>query len=299
MNKTRLAIVGFGNLGRYALEAVQMEPDLAICGVIDPAQAGRRYDGTEARIAERIDDIEPFSVALLCVPTLQVAEIAPRYLARGISTVDAFDIHGDAITDLQHNLDGYAKAGGCVAISAAGWDPGIDSLLRAVLKILIPRGNTLTNYGPGMSLGHSVAAKTVPGVRDAVALTYPLGYGKHRRQVYIIPEPGADKHYLERAILSHRYFAGDETTVTVAEDLSKFRDHGHGAYIERKGLSGRTHNQRVACDIVVNNPAATSQVMVCAARAARRCQPGAYTLLDLPLNYFLAESAREAARELA
>lgn len=299
MDKTRLAIVGFGNLGRYALEAVQMEPDLALSGVLDPAQAGRRYDDTAARIAGRLDDLEPFSVALLCVPTLQVAEIAPYYLARGISTVDAFDLHGAAIADLQQNLDRQAKAGGCTAISAAGWDPGIDSLLRAVLKILIPRGKTFTNYGPGMSLGHSVAARTIPGVKDAVALTYPLGYGKHRRQVYIIPEPGTDVPCLEQAILAHRYFAGDETTVTVAEDLSLFRDHGHGAHIERKGLSGRTHNQRVACDIAVNNPAATSQVMVCAARAARRCQPGAYTLLDLPLNYFLAESAREAARELA
>jgi diaminopimelate dehydrogenase len=299
MTKIPLAIVGFGNLGRYALEAAQAEPDLAVSGVIDPAQAGRRYDDTGARIVARIDDLAPFAVALLCVPTLQVPEIAPRYLARGIATVDAFDLHGAAIADLQQNLDRHAKTGGCAAISAAGWDPGIDSLLRAVLKIVIPRGNTFTNYGPGMSLGHSVAARTIPGVKDAVALTYPLGYGKHRRQVYITPEPGADVHQLEQEIHSHRYFAGDETTVTIAENLAMFRDHGHGAHIERKGLSGRTHNQRVACDIVVNNPAATSQVMVCAARAARRCQPGAYTMLDLPLNYFLAESAREAARELA
>lgn len=299
MKKLRLAIIGFGNLGQYALQAAQMEPDVEVCGVVDPDRAGCGCNGLNMKVAAKIDDIEPVDAALLCIPTLKVSEIAPHYLARGISTVDAFDLHGTAINDLKQNLDRYSKAGGCTAIVAAGWDPGIDSLLRAVLKIAIPRGNTFTNYGPGMSLGHSVAARSLPGVRDAVAITYPLSYGKHRRHVHIIPEEGMDIVRLTADLLANPYFAGDETTVMAAEDLSMFKDHGHGALIERKGIAGQTHNQHISCRLSVNNPAVTSQVMICAARALRRCQPGAYSLFDLPLGYFFNESEQQIIGELA
>lgn len=297
-NKIRLAIVGFGNVGKYALDAVQMETDLELRGIVDPFYCGRPAAAPGVSIVDSVEGIKPVDVVLLCVPSMLVPEVAPYYLEQGISTVDGFDLHGQAVADLRQSLDKSAKLGGAVAITAAGWDPGLDSLIRAVFKLAIPRGITHTNFGPGMSLGHSVAARSVQGVKDAVALTYPVGSGKHRRLVYAVPETGADLEQVEAAIKGNPYFTKDETVIIPVEDLSCVRDHGHGAGIERKGISGQTHNQRIACDVVINNPAVTSQVMTLAARAARRCDPGAYTLLDIPLRRFFAATDEELVKEL-
>lgn len=287
MNKLRVAVVGYGNVGRCALEAVQAAPDMELAGVVRrqvPSAIPPELAGV--RVVTDIGELGDVHGALLCVPTRSVPEYAEMLLRRGIHTVDSYDIHGD-LADLRRRLDPVAREHGAVAVISAGWDPGTDSIIRAVLEFMAPRGITYTNFGPGMSMGHTVAVKAIPGVRDALSITIPAGMGVHKRAVYVEVEPGADFAAIEQAIKADPYFAKDETRVTQVESVSQLMDVGHGVVIDRKGVSGATHNQLFRFEMRINNPALTAQVMVAALRAAARQKPGCYTLIEIPVVDFL------------
>ena len=189
--------------------------------------------------------------------------------------------------ELRQRLDVAGRGGHAAAVICAGWDPGTDSVVRALLECIAPRGITYTNFGPGMSMGHTVAVKALPGVKDALSLTLPQGTGIHKRHVYVTLQEGADFEEVRGAILADPYFRHDECHVFPAEDIRSLLDLGHGVHMERKGVAGRSHNQRMEFSMSVMNPAATAQVMVSAARAALRQKPGSYTMLEIPLLDFL------------
>lgn len=289
--------MGYGNIGRSAIDAVEAASDFELAGVV------RRNPRERAGIPEHIPivgdvrDLGRVDVALLCVPTRTVPETALTYLDLGISTVDSYDIHGELV-NVRKALDERAKRGGAVAVLSAGWDPGTNSMVRALFELMAPKGITYTNYGPGMSMGHSVAVRAIPGVKDALSVTIPKGQGLHRRMVYIVLEEGASFDTVKERILADPYFRNDETYIQQVSDLDSLIDMGHGAEIERKGVSGVTHNQMFRYDLRINNPALTSQVMLSAARAALRQEPGAYTLLDIPLIDFLPGDPEENRRRL-
>ena len=133
-----------------------------------------------------------------------------------------------------------------------------------------------------MSMGHSVCAKGKDGVKDALSMTIPTGTGVHRRMVYVELEEGANLTNIEKAIKSDEYFAKDDTHVFKVDSVEAMRDMGHGVFMERKGVSGQTHNQLFEFHMKINNPALTSQIMVsCARAAARRLTAGAYTMPEI------------------
>lgn len=113
--------------------------------------------------------------ALLCTPTRSVEETALPLLARGINTVDSFDIHGDIVA-LRRSLGAQAIKHDAVSIISAGWDPGTDSVIRTLMLAMAPKGITYTNFGPGMSMGHSVVARSKEGVADALSPHHPHGF---------------------------------------------------------------------------------------------------------------------------
>ena len=293
----RAAVVGFGNVGRYAVDAVLEANDFELAGIV--RRSGERPPGVEPGIpvVKDVSELGKVDVALLCTPTRSVPEQAEAYLAKGINTVDSFDIHGDLV-DLRNRLEEVARQHGTVAIVSAGWDPGTDSMIRGMLELMAPKGITYTNFGPGMSMGHSVAAKAAPGVRDALSLTIPTGQGVHRRMVYIELEEGASFERAKEYILSDAYFKHDDTRVIEVPQVADLVDVGHGVKIERKGASGRTHNQIFSYEMRVNNPALTSQVMVASARATMRLAPGAYTMLEVPIIDFLPGDRESLLRRL-
>ena len=174
MNK--IAIIGYGNIGRAVEEAVKTAPDMELAGI---------YHHND-----NIDTINA-DVAVLCTPTRETPAYAERLIKRGIATVDSFDIH-TRINEVRHLLDPQDKANKTVSIIAAGWDPGSDSMVRALLSAIAPEGITYTNFGPGRSMGHTVAAKAIKGVKNALSMTIPLGTGIHRRMVYIELEDGTE-----------------------------------------------------------------------------------------------------------
>jgi len=298
MSKLRVAVVGYGNVGRYAVEAVQAAPDMELAGVVRrKVLAAAPPELTGVKVASDIGELDGVQGALLCVPTRSVPEYAEKLLARGVHTVDSYDVHGD-LADLRRRLDPIAREYGVTAVISAGWDPGTDSMIRGMLEFMAPRGITYTNFGPGMSMGHSVAVKAIPGVRDALSLTIPAGMGVHKRAVYVELEPGADFEAVEQAIKTDPYFVKDETRVTQVESVSQLMDVGHGVVMERKGVAGATHNQLFRYEMRINNPAVTAQVMVAALRAAARQKPGCYTMIEIPVVDFLPGDREEWIRKL-
>jgi diaminopimelate dehydrogenase len=265
----KVAILGYGNIGKYAEQAVLSAPDMELAGVY------HHRDNLEAIDAD---------VVLLCTPTRAVEQFASFFAQRGICTVDSFDIHNQ-IYALRNSLMPLCVANKSVSVISAGWDPGSDSMIRALLLALAPKGITYTNFGPGRSMGHSVAAKAIDGVKEALSMTIPLGTGVHRRMVYVELEEGADFKAVEAAILADDYFAHDETHVIAVDDVDALNNVAHGVNLVRSGVSGATHNQRFEFNMTINNPALTAQVMVSSARAAYRMQQrgqyGAKTMIEL------------------
>ena len=283
MKKIRAAVVGYGNIGKSVVEALQAAPDFEVAGIIRRNGAENKpAELAEYEVVKDITELKDVDVAIVASPTRQVEEQAKKILALGINTVDSFDIHSQ-ITSLRRSLGETAKANNSVAIISAGWDPGSDSVVRTLLEAIAPKGITYTNFGPGRSMGHSVAVRAIEGVKDALSMTIPTGTGIHRRMVYVELEEGADFKTVEAAIKADPYFVNDETHVKQVPCVDDLNDVGHGVNLVRKGVSGTTHNQLFEFNMRINNPALTAQVMVCCARATMRQQPGCYTMIEVPV----------------
>ncbi len=298
MKKIRAAVVGYGNIGRYTLQALETAPDFEIAGVV-------RRNGSENKPAELaayavvkdIRELGHVDVAILATPTRKVEAYAKEILAMGINTVDSFDIHTQ-IVDLRRSLGEVAVANNAVSIISAGWDPGSDSVVRVLLQAIAPKGISYTNFGPGMSMGHTVAVKAVEGVKAALSMTIPTGEGIHRRMVYIEVEDGHDFNKVAAAIKADPYFVNDETHVIEVPCVDDVIDMGHGVNLTRKGVSGKTQNQLFEFNMKINNPALTGQVLVCVARAAMLQKPGCYVMPEVPVLDLLPGDREENIRHL-
>ena len=251
MKKVRAAIVGYGNIGHFVLEALQAAPDFEIAGVVRRAGAENRpAELSEYSVVKDIKELKDVDVAILCTPTRSVEKYAKEILALGIHTVDSFDIH-TGIPALRRTLDAEAKAHNTVSVISAGWDPGSDSVIE--------------------------------GVKAALSMTIPTGTGIHRRMVYIELNDGYEFDKVAAAIKADPYFVNDETHVKLVPSVDALLDMGHGVNLTRKGVSGKTQNQLFEFNMRINNPALTAQVLVCVARAAMRQQPGCYTMVEIPV----------------
>lgn len=298
MKKIRAAIVGYGNIGRYVLEALQEAPDFEIAGIVrrnpEAPQPSELKDYPVVADAMQLDNVD---VAILCTPTREVETYARILLAEGINTVDSYDIH-TGIADLRATLDPIAKAHGSVAIISAGWDPGSDSIVRALMQAAAPKGITYTNFGPGMSMGHTVAVKSKEGVKNALSMTIPLGTGIHRRMVYVELDGTKSLEEVAASVKADPYFSSDETHVMAVPSIDEVRDMGHGVNMVRKGVSGTTQNQRFEFNMSINNPALTAQILVGVARATMIERPGAYTMIEIPVIDMLYGDREELIRHL-
>lgn len=280
MSTIHAAVVGFGNIGRYVIDALEASSDFTVAGIV--RRTATPIEGLNYPIVTDIRDLPKVDVAILCVPSRHIPAYAKEMLALGINTVDSFDIHSD-IARLRRELETVAKAHNVSAVISAGWDPGTDSILRAIFLAAAPKGITYTNFGPGMSMGHSTAVKSFEGVKDALSITIPTGTGVHRRLVYVEVEEGASFENIKATILNDDYFKNDECIIKEVENVDELKDAGHGVNIVRKGVSGKTQNQLFEFDMRINNPALTAQILVSSARAATKQAPGAYTMIEIPL----------------
>lgn len=295
----KAAVFGLGNIGHYAVEALEAAPDFECLGIVRRASSLGKdplslrgltdFPGMDALIEHRGRP----DVVLVCAPSREVPATVEDLLTRGLNTVDSFDIH-DRVVETLTAMQAQAQKGKAVAVMSAGWDPGSDSALRALFEAMIPVGTSFTNFGRGRSMGHSVAARAIEGVADATAITIPLGGGRHSRLVYIVLKKGADFEAVRQRIQADPYFSHDplELRQVQAAELPFVADASHGVLLERLGASGMTSNQQIRFDMRINNPALTAQIMVSCARAAVRFaaegKHGAFTMIDIPPVMLLA-----------
>ena len=297
MNKIRAAIVGYGNIGQYVLDAIEAASDFEVAGIVRRDATNIPEELAKYSVVTNIDDLTDVDVAVLCTPSRSVESFAVEILAKGINTVDSFDIHSQVVT-LRQNMGKVAKESGAVSIMSAGWDPGSDSVVRALLEACAPKGITYTNFGPGMSMGHTVAVKAIDGVEAALSMTIPTGTSIHRRMVYIELKEGSDFNTVANAIKTDEYFVNDDTHVMQVQCVDDLLDMGHGVNMVRKGVSGTTQNQLFEFNMKINNPALTAQILISSARATMMQLPGCYTMIEVPLIDFLQGDREELIKHL-
>ena len=229
MNKIKAAVVGYGNIGKYVVEALEAAPDFEVAGIVRRASSVASAGESKYPVVSSLEQLEKVDVAILCTPSRLVEKSAEEALKLGISTVDSYDIHS-GIADTRTRLDAIAKEHNAAALISAGWDPGSDSVVRALLEVCAPQGITYTNFGPGMSMGHTVAVKAIEGVKAALSMTIPVGTGIHRRMVYIELKEGYDFDTVAEAIKNDAYFVHDETHVTKVESVDALLDMSRCEY---------------------------------------------------------------------
>jgi diaminopimelate dehydrogenase len=275
------AIIGYGNIGKYVLEALLASSDFEISGIVRRDATNIPEELKNHIVVDHISKLKHVDVAILCTPTRNVESHATEILKMGINTVDSYDIHS-TIWNLKQQLSPIAINYNAVSIISAGWDPGTDSVIRTLMESMAQKGVTHTNFGPGMSMGHTTAAKKINGVKDAISMTIPVGKSIHQRKVYIELENDANAETVEHLLKTDDYFSKDDTHVVFVNDVSKFRNVEHGVNLVRQGVSGKTENQILEFSMRINNPALTAQVLVSAARASFRQLPGCYTMIEIP-----------------
>lgn len=321
MKTISVGLVGYGNLGRGAREAIGRAPDMELKAVFtrrDPASLGLA-DVPVFRVEEAPSFQGKIDVMILCGGSAtDLPEQGPKFAAM-FNTVDSFDTHAN-IPAYRAELEAAAKDH--VAILSVGWDPGLFSMMRLLGEAVLPDGDSYTFWGRGVSQGHSDAIRRVPGVADAIQYTVPVDSAigavragerpqltareKHLRECYVVLKEGADPAAVEAAIKTMpNYFADYDTEVnfiSMEELRADHRGMPHGGFVMRGGSTGADrHNIEFALSLG-SNPGFTASVLTAYARAAARMAAegarGARTVFDVPLSYLSPRPVDELIAEL-
>ena len=307
----KVAIYGYGNLGRGVEAAIKYNTDMTLFGIFsrrDPKTITPKFKETNVYSAtELLKYKNEIDVLIICGGSAtDLPEMTPA-LARDFNVVDSFDTHAK-IPDHFQNCDKTAKESRHVALISAGWDPGLFSIARLYASIALPEGKDYTFWGRGISQGHSDAIRRIEGVVDARQYTVPVPEAigavrggscpelttreKHLRECYVVAAEGADKERIEREIKTMpNYFADydtDVTFVTLEELRENHKGMPHGGSVIRNGVTGvdGENNHTVEFSLKLDsNPEFTGSVLVATARAvyrmASRSDFGCKTLFDV------------------
>ena len=307
----RIAILGYGNLGRGAeLSAIQ-QPDMTLAAIFthrDPAIIIPQSDVPVYSCSELDRHQDEFDVLLLCGGSASHLPEATPELAARFDLADSYDNH-TRIPEHFFRTDAAARKGGHVSLICCGWDPGLLSLCRLYAAAALPCGQSATFWGPGVSQGHTEALRNLPGVRDAVQFTVPDASVRksHRRECFVVPEDGADRDALTREIKSMpHYFAGYETCVSyVSEEAlrEKKNSFAHSGRFVRDGSTGADHRHTIECRLRMDsNPEFTGSILLACARAVYRMRlrgiTGCKTLFDVPPTFLSPLSPKKLREEL-
>ena len=312
--QTKVAIVGYGNLGRGVECAIKQNPDMTLCGVFT-RRAPESVKTLTGVPVYHMDDIlnhkGDIDVLVICGGSATDLPVQTPALAKHFNVVDSFDTHAK-IPEHFAAVDAAAKDGGNIAMISVGWDPGMFSLNRAYAEAVLPDGKDYTFWGKGVSQGHSDAIRRVEGVVDARQYTIPIDAAleavrggknpelttreKHLRECFVVAAEGADKARIENEIKTMpNYFADYDTIVHFISKEELMRDHAgipHGGFVIRSGKTGLNaeHNNIIEYSLKLDsNPEFTSSVLVAYARAAVRMNKegmsGCKTVLDVAPSY--------------
>ena len=287
MRPRRLAVIGLGKLGRACAEAIVATDDLRIAGVVRRAQ---RLDEAltsefgDVPVTADIGELDAVDAALLCLPPRLVTTTAHDLLQHRIPVIECAVLQGEDLRVRKERLHRLAQRHHIAAVLGAGWDPGALTLLRDLFALLVPKGHTDVTNRPGVSLHHTLTARSVTGVRDALCTELRSAEGKLQRYVYVELAPGADSERVADAVRSEPLFLDEETLVFPVESVAALEEEGRGIVLERLGTAGRTGHQMLLLEARFDLPSLAAQVMIAAARALPNLPPGAHALSEVPLN---------------
>ncbi len=296
----RLAVVGLGRIGQACAELIARSHDLTVEAFVRRLISGT--DGLPGHLrhiplATHIGQVRDVDGALICVPTHAALEAASQTLQHGIPIVDCAILHGESFRAHKDAIHKLALHHHTPAIVGAGWDPGGLSVFRSWLALLTPGGVTETTHRPGITLRHTVMAKSVVGVKDARCTEVRTTDGRLQRYVYVELEQGANADRVAEAIRADPLFLGEETQVFPVESLASLEQEARGVVLDRRSSSQRLDRQHFVLEGRFDEAVVTAEVMLAAARALPDLDPGAYSLADLPLSALWGERADKAERE--
>ena len=307
----KIAIYGFGNLGRGVECAVAATPDAQLTGIFtrrDPSTVKPHTSVPVYHADELMSHKEDIDVLIICGGSATDLPHMTPELAQSFNVVDSFDTHADIPAHFAR-VDAAAKASGHTALISGGWDPGMFSVSRLYASAILPQGRDYTFWGRGVSQGHSDAIRRIPGVVDARQYTVPVPAAlaavragenpdlttrqKHTRECFVVAEEGADLDRITREIVTMpKYFADYDTTVTFISMDELKRDHmgiPHGGSVIRTGVTGweGEHKHVIEYSLALDsNPEFTSSVLVALARAVHKLHTrgvtGCHTIFDIP-----------------
>ncbi|WP_288175115.1 diaminopimelate dehydrogenase [Sporofaciens musculi] len=322
MERIRIGIVGYGNIGRGVELAVARNEDMELKAVFTRRKPASVKLHTEGVAVKHMDELlsmkDEVDVLVLCGGSATDLPVMGPKIAANFNTIDSFDTHA-RIPEYFGNVDKAAKSGGKIGIISVGWDPGMFSLNRLYGEAILPQGSTYTFWGKGVSQGHSDAIRRVEGVKNGIQYTVPIEAAvervrsgsepdlttreKHLRECYVVPEEGADLQAIEKAIKTMpNYFDEYETTVTFITEEELKANHSkmpHGGFVIRSGETGEDGNQHIIeYSLKLNsNPEFTASVLICYARAAYRLakagECGARTVFDIAPSLLSAKTPEE------
>jgi len=297
MKPLRLAVVGFGKIGRACAELIALNRDLAVGAIIrrpDSEEEGLPDHLRHIPLMTHVGQLRDVDGALICVPTNDVIEAASQVLQHGIPIVDCAIFHGDSWIAHKRAIHKLALLHKAPAIVGAGWDPGALSVFRSWLALLTPGGMTETIHRPGVTLRHTVMAKSVRGVKDARCTEVRGTDGRLQRYVYVELEQGTNADVVTEAIRADPLFLGEETQVFPVESLASLEQEGRGVVLDRRGSSQRLGRQHFILEGRFDETAVTAEIMLAVARALPDVEPGAYSLFDIPLSTLWGERSDTA-----
>ncbi len=323
----KIAIAGYGNLGRGVELSIRQNPDCELFGVFTRRNPDSVVTATGAAVYH-IDDIEKYKkdidVVVICGGSATDLPKQTPQLAKNFNVVDSFDTHAK-IPEHFASVDASAKESGKVAVISCGWDPGMFSLNRLYAEAVLPEGKDYTFWGKGVSQGHSDAIRRIDGVKNAKQYTIPVDAAldavrsgknpdlttreKHLRECFVVAEDGADKAKIEEEIKTMpNYFADYDTTVYFITEEELARDHSgipHGGFVIRSGKTGVNNENTHIIEYSLkldSNPEFTASVLVACARAAYRMNvdgiTGAKTMFDIAPSYLSPKSPEELRKKL-
>ncbi|WP_291936943.1 diaminopimelate dehydrogenase [Campylobacter sp.] len=324
--KIKIAVLGYGNLGRGVELAARNSKDLQLSAVFsrrNPSEV-KTYGAPVFSVDEILSHKDKFDVLVLCGGSATDLPTQTPEFAQSFNVVDSFDTHAK-IPEHFAAVDAAAKKGGNVGIIAVGWDPGLFSLNRLFGESVLQNGSSYTFWGKGVSQGHSDAIRRIEGVVDARQYTVPIESAlervragenpnlttreKHLRECYVVAEEGADKARIEQEIKTMpNYFADYDTSVHFVGLATLKKEHGgipHGGFVLRSGATGESGENKHLIEFSLkldSNPEFTASVLVAYARAAyrlvKRGERGAFSVFDIAPALLSPKSADELRREI-
>jgi len=296
MKKSRLAIIGFGRLGRKCAEAIVSDQATELAGVVRRPESLHEA-GVKVPAVTHVSELNQVDAALICVPVDAVMGIAQDLLQRRIPVIECARLHGDAFLDHKSEIHRAALHHKVPAIVGAGCDPGALSLFRSQFALLAPRGHTEFRLHTGTSLHHTLAASGIQGVRKALATELPSGEGALQRYVYVELEPTADAAEVENAIVNDPLFLDEQTRVFAVPSIAALEETNRGVMLERHAAAGDAGHASFLLEARYDEAGLAARMMLAAARALPFLKAGAYSLLDLPPGALWGEQRPVAENE--